>query len=206
MRGIFLKCVACVTSSHFSVCYNEENARGAEASHPLKSGKKGGVRVEAKELFKKHTLACLAGGFVIGIAATGVASGLMSFTGSPAFCGTCHSMKHEAWTFAESSHRNLECADCHLPHDNAVHYLFAKGKAGMVDAYHEVVRDYPARIKLSDEGRAYVNGNCVRCHSATMENVHASMGTPGDTGGDCMKCHSSIAHGQNHLEGGIKVE
>ena len=27
-----------------------------------------------------------------------------------------------------------------------------------------------------------------------------------DSGGDCLKCHSRIAHGTNHLEGGIKVE
>ena len=37
-------------------------------------------------------------------------------------------------------------------------------------------------------------------------NVHAAVGVDLDTGADCMKCHSRIAHGSNHLEGGIKVE
>jgi len=162
--------------------------------------------VEFKELFQKHTLACLAGGFVIGVAVCGIGSAAMAFSGSPAFCGSCHAMKSEAATFAMSSHRELECTDCHLPHDNAVHYMFEKGRTGMIDTYHEVLRDYPANIKISADGRQTVNDNCLRCHQTTMGEVHADVGVSMDTGGDCLKCHSSIAHGSNHLEGGIKVE
>ena len=124
--------------------------------------------MEFKELFQKHTLACLAGGFVIGVAVCGI--------GSPAFCGSCHAMKGEAATFAMSSHRALECTDCHLPHDNAVHYMFEKGRTGMIDTYHEVLRDYPANIKISSEGRQTVNDNCLRCHQTTMGSVHADVG------------------------------
>ena len=162
--------------------------------------------MELKQLFKKHTLACLAGGFVIGVAVCGVGSAAMSLSGSPEFCGFCHSMKHEAWTFAESSHRELECVECHLPHDNAAIYLIAKGETGMVDMYHEVMRDYPAHIRLSDDGRQMVNDNCIRCHKTTMQNVHADMGVAQDTGADCLKCHSRIGHGVNHIERWIKVE
>lgn len=162
--------------------------------------------MDFKKLLQKHTLACLAGGFVIGLAVCGVGSAMMSFSGSPEFCGTCHAMKGEAWTFAESTHRNLECVDCHLPHDNMAVYMIEKGRTGMIDTYHEVLRDYPAHIKLSAEGKKTVNANCLRCHESTMENVHAQLGAEFDTGADCMKCHSSIAHGANHLEGGIKVE
>lgn len=162
--------------------------------------------MELKQLFKKHTLACLAGGFVIGVAACGFGAAMMSFSGSPEFCGTCHAMKTEAWTFAESTHSKLECVDCHLPHDNTAIYMIEKGRTGMVDTYHEVLRDYPAHIKLSADGKKTVNANCLRCHENTMKNVHAQIGVDLDTGADCMKCHSSIAHGANHLEGGIKVE
>jgi cytochrome c nitrite reductase small subunit len=162
--------------------------------------------MELKQLFKKHTLACLAGGFVIGVAACGFGSAAMSFSGSPDFCGFCHAMKHEAWTFADSSHSQLECTDCHLPHDNMAIYFIEKGRTGMVDTYHEVLRDYPAHIRLSDSGRQTVNDNCIRCHKDTMQNVHADMGVPQDTGADCLKCHSRIAHGTNHIERGIKVE
>ena len=109
--------------------------------------------MEFKELFQKHTLACLAGGFVIGVAVCGIGSAAMAFSGSPAFCGSCHAMKSEQATFAMSSHRSLECTDCHLPHDNAVHYMFEKGRTGMIDTYHEVLRDYPDHIKISAAGR-----------------------------------------------------
>lgn len=160
--------------------------------------------MELKQLFKKHTLACIAGGFVFGVAATGIGMATMSFSGSPAFCGYCHSMKSEAAAFSISTHSRLDCTDCHLPHDNMAIYLMEKGRTGMLDTYHEVLRDYPAHIKLSARARTTVNANCLRCHENTMRNVHAEV-MDMDTG-DCMKCHSRIAHGSNHLEGGIKVE
>ena len=78
--------------------------------------------------------------------------------------------------------------------------------SGVRSLSHEVLRDYPANIKISSEGRQTVNDNCLRCHQTTMGSVHADVGVSMDTGGDCLKCHSSIAHGSNHLEGGIKVE
>ena len=144
-----------------------------------------------KSLFEKHTLKCLVG------------MGILHASGTKEFCGQCHSMKHEAATFEVSSHRNQDCVECHLPHDNTAHYLFEKGRTGMVDMYHEIMRDYPNRIKLDADARKMVAENCVRCHGATMSYVETA---PEGTQDDCLKCHSSIAHGSNHLEGGIKVE
>ena len=159
--------------------------------------------MEVKELLQKHTLKCLTGGFVVGLMFAGFMSVMSEVSGSPAFCGTCHTMKEEAASFAEASHRYQECTDCHLPHDNVVSYWIAKGTTGMNDTYHEVMRDYPAHIKLSADGRKTVNDNCLRCHEGTMERVHTAFD---DADTDCLKCHSRIAHGSNHLEGGIKVE
>lgn len=156
-----------------------------------------------KDLLEKHTLKCLAGGFVIGAAACGIGSLLLHASGTATFCGQCHSMKHEAETFAMSTHRNQDCVECHLPHDNTAHYLIEKGRTGMVDMYHEMMRDYPNRIKLDTTARKTVNENCLRCHEAAMSYVNTA---PGGTQEDCLKCHSRIAHGSNHLEGGIKVD
>lgn len=161
--------------------------------------------MEAKDLFQKHTLACLAGGFALGVIVLGIGAAFNSISGSPEFCGTCHAMKGEAASFKESSHKNQQCVECHLPHDNVVVYYVEKGRTGMVDTYHELLRDYPAHIKLSEDARKTVNDNCLRCHDATMGGVHAKAEAM-DSGGDCLKCHSRIAHGSNHLEGGIKVE
>ena len=93
--------------------------------------------------------------------------------------------------------------DCHLPHDSMTAYFVEKGRSGMIDVYHELKRDYPAKIRISEDAEKIVNGNCLRCHSATMAVVHAG---PMDANTDCLKCHRSVAHGSNHLEGGIKVE
>lgn len=156
-----------------------------------------------KDLLEKHTLKCLAGGFVVGLLTIGVGMGFLHASGTKTFCGQCHSMKHEAATFAVSSHRELDCVECHLPHDNTAHYLFEKGRTGMVDMYHEIMRDYPERIKLDADARQMVNENCMRCHGATMSFVDNVPNGPQE---NCLKCHSRIAHGSNHLEGGIKVE
>ncbi|MBO4400586.1 MAG: NapC/NirT family cytochrome c [Selenomonadaceae bacterium] len=156
-----------------------------------------------KDLLEKHTLKCIAGGFVLGVAAIGVTNFFLHFSGTKTFCGQCHSMKHEAATFAVSSHREQDCVECHLPHDNFPHYLIEKGRTGMVDMYHEVIRDYPAKIKLSNDARKMVSENCLRCHESTMSYVSTA---PGGSQDDCLKCHSRIAHGSNHLEGGIQIE
>ena len=157
-----------------------------------------------KDLLEKHTLKCLAAGFAAGVAFLGFTQVMLHATGTSTFCGICHSMQHEAETFKVSSHRNLDCVECHLPHDNAAHYLFEKGRTGMVDMYHEVMRDYPERIELDASARKMVSDNCMRCHEATMSYVHSGLG--GDSSEDCVKCHSRIAHGSNTLEGGIKIQ
>ena len=127
-----------------------------------------------KDLFERHTLKCLAGGFIVGVLAVGVGMGVLHASGTKEFCGQCHSMKHEAATFAVSSHREQDCVECHLPHDNTAHYLFEKGRTGMVDMYHEMMRDYPERIKLDADSRKMVAENCVRCHGATMSYVETA--------------------------------
>ena len=156
-----------------------------------------------KEFIKGNALKLLAGGFVIGVGFVGVASAMLHATGTPTFCGQCHSMQHEATTFAMSSHRDQDCVECHLPHDNSAIYLIEKGRTGIVDMYHEVMRDYPERIELSAESRMMVNKNCMRCHEKTMYYVSTPM--IAQDSGDCLKCHSRIAHGSNHLEGGIEL-
>ncbi len=160
--------------------------------------------MKIKECLKSNALKFLAGGFVIGAVFVCFANLMLHATGTKTFCGQCHSMQHEAATFAVSSHRELDCIECHLPHDNFPHYLIEKGRTGMVDMYHEVIRDYPERIKLDGDARKMVNQNCLRCHESTMSYVYLNNQPSGNS--DCMKCHSRIAHGSNHLEGGIKID
>lgn len=163
--------------------------------------------MELKSFLKAHTLGLLAGGFAIGVVVCGAGAAMSSASGSPEFCGSCHAMKEARASFELSSHSTEDCVECHLPHDNVLIYYVEKGRTGMVDTYHQVMRDYPAHIKLSESGRETVNANCLRCHESVMENVHADLkNVKLDSGADCLKCHGRIAHGSTHLEGGIKVE
>lgn len=125
-----------------------------------------------------------------------------AYADSSAFCGsTCHSMQQAHASWQVSNHKELKCTECHLPQGNLVTKLVTKAKTGMNDTYHEVLKDYPATMKLSLEGKAIVQDNCLRCHKSTVENTGMAAG-----GQDCQKCHRSLVHGTNKTQGGIKVE
>jgi len=159
--------------------------------------------LDIKNLIQRNALKCVAASFILGIAICGAGAAFNAVSATPSFCGTCHAMKEPKAAFMQSPHREQNCTECHLPHDNAAIYMIAKAKTGMVDAYHETVRDYPAVIRLSGEAKQTVNDNCLRCHSTTMEQVHKSVG---DADANCLKCHNKVAHGSYHAGGGIKVE
>jgi cytochrome c nitrite reductase small subunit len=88
-----------------------------------------------------------------------------------------------------------------LPQQNFAIKMITKAQTGMNDTYHEVLRDYPATMKLSPKGKAIVEDNCMRCHQSTVQNT--GMGAGGE---DCTKCHRGLVHGMNKSKGGIKVE
>ncbi|WP_422663613.1 cytochrome c3 family protein [Sporomusa sp.] len=124
-----------------------------------------------------------------------------AYADSPQFCGSCHSMTESAASWQASNHKQFSCTDCHLPHQNLAIKLIVKGKTGMNDTYHEVLRDYPATMVISPEGKAIVNDNCLRCHQSSVENTAMAAG-----GQDCLKCHRGLVHGMSKSKGGIKVE
>lgn len=158
--------------------------------------------MDIKNFLNRHALKSAILGFVFAFVLMGIGAMNYTYADSPAFCGSCHSMTetHESW--AISNHKQIACTECHLPHWSFAGKMVAKAQTGMNDTYHEVLRDYPAHIKISAQGKSYVNDNCMRCHQSTMEKVHINIAEEQD----CLKCHSSVAHGSNHPEGGIKVE
>ena len=155
-----------------------------------------------KDYFNKHALKCMVVGFAVGLCAIFGLIGVYTVAESPDFCGFCHAMKSEYASWSHGKHRGDDCVECHLPNENLGIHLVAKAETGMVDLYHETARDYPANIKITPEGKEYVNNNCFRCHEVTNDNVHSSL----EENKNCIKCHRDIAHGSNHLEGGIRVE
>jgi cytochrome c nitrite reductase small subunit len=106
---------------------------------------------------------------------------------SPAFCVGCHTMEseYEAWIHT-GAHRRKDCVDCHLPNQNAaMHYLW-KSIDGTKDVLLQYSGTYPAEIKLSSHGREVVQGNCIRCHSTTVELINPER--------TCWECHRRLMH------------
>ncbi|HPR52446.1 MAG TPA: NapC/NirT family cytochrome c [Deltaproteobacteria bacterium] len=142
----------------------------------------------------------LAGAF-IGILITLISVAGYHAAGSPVFCMSCHSMKDVGATWKQSQHKQFACIECHLPDSNIAVQVAYKTKAGLNDLYHETLRAYPASISISSEAREIADGNCLRCHSSTVQKTFMVEG-----GGDCIKCHHGLVHGTGKIAGGIKVE
>ena len=137
------------------------------------------------------------------VAVVGVLFGVVgyAYADSPQFCGSCHSMTEPHASWQASTHKQLNCTECHLPHQNLVVKLITKGQTGMHDTYHEVLRDYPAAMKVSTHGKEIIEENCLRCHQSTVENTAMIAG-----GQDCTKCHRGLVHGIDKGKGGIELE
>lgn len=133
------------------------------------------------------------------VVAVTIAGAGYAWADSPQFCGSCHSMIEPAATWRQSNHKQFICTECHLPHDSLAEKLVTKMKTGNRDVYHETLRDYPAALILTQEGRYIIDRNCLRCHSSTVENTAMGQG-----GQDCIKCHRALIHGRNHSVGGME--
>jgi cytochrome c-type protein NapC len=140
-------------------------------------------------------------------------------TGSEQFCTTaCHSM--EAFTAPEwqdsphyenASGVRATCSDCHIPHEYPLK-IWAKAKAGIKDAYHELKGTIGTREKynehrarMAEEVWAYMKATdsreCRNCHSEEHfdlnlqgEKALRAHLTSEDGSKTCIDCHKGIAH------------
>ena len=118
--------------------------------------------------------------------------------GASMFCGACHSMKHVTDRWSMSRHKQFACVECHMPTGSIFTKLAYKAARGTEDLVDEALRDYPATLAISGKGKEIVNGNCLRCHYSTVENIPLARG-----GGNCVKCHHYLVHGKGPDKGGI---
>ncbi|SEM25714.1 cytochrome c nitrite reductase small subunit [Syntrophus gentianae] len=147
----------------------------------------------------KKTIAILSAGILAGLLLACLMAGAYHYAGTTGFCSSCHSMGdvHREWR--RSLHSSFACIECHMPDANVLTRLVYKARAGLRDVYHETLRDYPAAISLSNEGRIIAEGNCLRCHRAAVENTFMIRQPPGN----CTACHRSLVHGQRMPERGL---
>jgi len=133
-------------------------------------------------------------GFVAGLVLVGAGGAAYAYMETADFCGSCHAMEENYHSWHESAHQTVACSDCHLPHDNIVTTVLAKAQTGIVDVYHQVVRDYDLDIKMTEQGKDCLQKNCVRCHEAVIRETKMGSDKDGD-GRDCTSCHRYLVHG-----------
>ncbi len=136
--------------------------------------------------------------------------GIVEHTSSVEFCASCHSMQqfHDAWINGKHGTGKkgiivAKCADCHLPHDNMVHYLWVKGISGTKDTVATIFGYQPDWIKNLEKREEFTyESGCRKCHVNLV-----APGIPlkafkahrqyelGETQKTCISCHQDVGHG-----------
>jgi len=124
---------------------------------------------------------------VVALVAVSAMGYAMQATDQAAFCGGCHSMDSETWTFRQGGHAKLACNDCHAPQNLAAKIPF-KAQAGSADIWATVSKNIPDVIHASKLHKDVIQANCVRCHEATLQTVAM------DAKPWCVDCHRSVPH------------
>jgi len=164
------------------------------------------------EKFGWAAVICLIIGGGVGVALTVGSVVAIEQTSTNEFCGTCHSHKPIIASFKADKHGGAnrvgfvaKCVDCHLPHDNMAHYLFAKTKAGIRDVGIEFLGDPTAtdwhEIRKHREDFVYDSG-CLKCHTNLQKATEGNMKSllphrdyfSGRTDKKCVSCHEHVGH------------
>ncbi|MDR2080417.1 MAG: cytochrome c nitrite reductase small subunit [Campylobacteraceae bacterium] len=119
-------------------------------------------------------------------------------------CINCHVMNTQYATWQHSSHaKAAECADCHLPQSGVVSKYAAKARDGFNHAVAFTFNSYDNAIKISDDGAARVQNNCISCHSSLASVIAANSDINHryddesvKTGRRCFECHKEVPHGK----------
>ena len=152
-----------------------------------------------KPLGRKRVLAASITIFGLSMGAVLLFSGWSFWwTSQPSFCAKCHPMQKYVDAWAEGTHGDVNCEECHLTPGL---FGFIGGKiAGL-----QVVMNY-VRGNYEDYSfnAAVGNAACLECHESILAKpVHSQ--TTGvlvshkdiiENGAKCMSCHSTVGHGE----------
>ncbi|MGJ7920903.1 cytochrome c3 family protein [Neobacillus sp. LXY-4] len=136
-------------------------------------------------------------GLFVGIIASVVTAKTLAYTDSGEFCKSCHIMNNAHDSFTDSTHAEIACGDCHLPHDSLVSKYTFKAKSGLGHVYYNTFGEekIPGVLHPTAGSKEAINSNCINCHKSTLENVSH------DAKENCTVCHQSVPHGK-----GFKTE
>lgn len=119
------------------------------------------------------------------------AEGGSYLTDDPAACANCHVMQPQFDGWLRGPHHHVAvCNDCHVPSGPVARYL-VKALNGWHHSSAFTTGDYPDAVRIREESRAVVEGQCRSCHAdlvASMED--GGQGNPIS----CIRCHESVGH------------
>ncbi len=136
------------------------------------------------------------------------------------FCTSCHSYEPIAAAYRESVHGGnndvgfrAACNDCHLPHDNSLHYFLVKAKHGVKDPVLALLKK-PEDIDwhgIRERREEFVyDSACLECHKNLLQATEGSRMAfrahrryfEGDSDRKCVSCHENVGHNRlaYHLE------
>lgn len=122
----------------------------------------------------------------------------------PKACINCHVMNSYYATWQHSSHKEVKCVECHLPQDgNVMNKYLAKMKDGWNHSKAFTLDSYDQVLKISADGAARVQNNCISCHEAQIKSMivnsdkyHVFDDPTVATGRRCWDCHKEVPHGK----------
>lgn len=138
---------------------------------------------------------------------------LIEKTSDEKFCSKCHEwMSVAVKSYNTSIHGGnnkmglkAKCADCHLPHDSMVSYIFQKAYNGIKEGTHMLFNDAKDKDWLANrENRQnYVyDSGCLKCHSNIL-NIVSKNALANDMHNQykdksknlaCVSCHKNVGH------------
>ncbi|WP_120944711.1 MULTISPECIES: cytochrome c3 family protein [Helicobacter] len=147
------------------------------------------------------------GGCVLGVFLSVLTVQAVEWTADDKFCGICHIMTPELEAYHADRHGGhnhvgfkARCVDCHLPHDNVVHYFVSKTILGIEDVYGNTLKD-PKKFDWEKNRRRaseYVfDSGCLHCHDNLMRASASNMKSflphrdyfEGLSHKKCVECH-----------------
>lgn len=100
-------------------------------------------------------------------------------------------------TMLNSTHAQLSCNDCHLPHNSTVGKLASKARVGLGHIYYNnfASSKIPDVMQATDWTIDVVDENCKSCHASILEDVSH------DAKDLCTDCHKGLPHGKQFFKG-----
>lgn len=121
-------------------------------------------------------------------------------------CASCHEIQNSVHSQAESSHRNLQCKECHgTALSNSIHSLKEKG---MMVVNH-IAKSKAENIKMNESQILEVMNHCKGCHTSeyadwtsgghSIDYQHVFLNSKHNSteqiNFDCLRCHGMFFEG-----------